>query len=148
MKKTVLDGDNEMIVDRIEKAEDQLLERYPDLADNLLGFRRLVLDSTNMKDVFFNPSILYQDLLSLAESNIKEDRNDLDLLFGCLLNWGLELSKPYTTEEISEVTVHTYDEDALVACFADDIPEEVIREIARRQPLRTVFRDRPYREEY
>ncbi len=105
------------------------------------GFRVLKLRSSNMKDIYYSPDNYQQDLLSMSESNIKQDRTDLDLLFGCLLDWGLELSKPYKSEEIAGVAVHTYDEDALVACFAENVPEEVIREIAKRQPLRAVFRD-------
>ncbi len=106
-----------------------------------MGFRTLRVATSNMKDVYYSPENYQQDLLSMSESNIKEDRTDLDLLFGCLLDWGLELSKPYKSEEIASVAVHTYDEDALVACFAENVPEEVIREIAKRQPLRAVFRD-------
>ena len=106
-----------------------------------IGFRVFKVADTNMKDIFYSANQIQQTILSSLESNIKEDRTDLDLLFGCLLDWGLELSKPYSSEEISGVTVHNYDGDALIACFAENIPEEVIREIARRQPLRAVFRD-------
>ena len=74
-------------------------------------------------------------------SNIKEDRTDLDLLFGCLLEWGLPLSLPYTSEQMEGCTVHTYNDGDLIACFNDNIPESVIREIAKRKPLRAVFRD-------
>ena len=73
--------------------------------------------------------------------NIKDDRNELDLLFGCLLDWGLPLSLPYTSETIGKYTVHTYNEGDLVACFNEDISEDVIKEIARKKPLRVVFRD-------
>ena len=73
--------------------------------------------------------------------NIKEDRTDLDLLFGCLLEWGLPLSMPYTSEEISGCTVHTYNDGDLIACFDENIPDEVVKTIAKRQPLRAVFRD-------
>lgn len=105
------------------------------------GFRVFSLDTTNMKEVYYSVEDIQQDRLFTVESNIKEDRTDLDLLFACLLEWGLELSKPNRSEEIAGVTVHTYDEDALVACFAENVPEEVVREIAKRQPLRAVFRD-------
>lgn len=105
------------------------------------GFRVLKLASSNMKDIYYSPENYQQDILAISESNIKEDRTDLDLLFGCLLDWGLELSKPYKSEEIAGVAVHTYDKDALMACFAKNVPEEVVREIAKRQPLRAVFRD-------
>lgn len=74
-------------------------------------------------------------------SNIKEDRTDLDLLFGCLLDWGLPLSLPYRSETIDGCTVHTYNDGNLIACFDKNIPENVVKEIAKRKPLRAVFRD-------
>ena len=105
------------------------------------GFRVFKLDDSNMKDVFYAPAEYDQNLLSMLESNIKEDRTDLDLLFGCLLEWGLPLSMPYTSEEISGCTVHTYNDGDLIACFDENIPDDVVKTIARRQPLRAVFRD-------
>ena len=74
-------------------------------------------------------------------ANIKEDRTDLDLLFGCLLDWGLPLSMPYQSEQIDGCTVHTYNDGDLIACFDKNIPENVVKEIAKRKPLRAVFRD-------
>ena len=74
-------------------------------------------------------------------SNIKEDRTDLDLLFGCLLDWGLPLSLPYKSEKIDGCTVHTYNDGDLIACFDANVPENVVKEIAKRKPLRAVFRD-------
>ena len=71
----------------------------------------------------------------------KPDRTDLDLLFGCLLEWGLPLSLPYTSEAIEGCTVHTYNDGDLIACFDENIPDSVIKTIAKRQPLRAVFRD-------
>lgn len=105
------------------------------------GFRVLKLADTNMKNVFYAPADYDQDILSMLESNIKEDRTDLDLLFGCLLEWGLPLSMPYTSEEIGGCTVHTYNDGDLIACFDENIPDEVVKTIAKRQPLRAVFRD-------
>ena len=106
-----------------------------------IGFRVLKLDTTNMTDVYYSADEYDQQMLSGMESNIKPDRTDLDLLFGCLLDWGLPLSMPYTSEEIGGCTVHTYNEGDLIACFNEDIPDSVIREIAKRKPLRAVFRD-------
>lgn len=80
-------------------------------------------------------------MLSMLESNVKADRTDLDLLFGCLLEWGLPLSMSYTSEQIEGCTVHTYNDGDLIACFDENIPDSVIKEIAKRQPLRAVFRD-------
>ena len=94
-----------------------------------------------MKDVFYAPAEYDQNILSMLESNIKEDRTDLDLLFGCLLEWGLPLSLPYTSETIEGCTVHTYNDGDLIACFDENIPDEVVKTIAKRQPLRAVFRD-------
>lgn len=105
------------------------------------GFRVLKIDETNMKDVYYAPSEYDQGKLDGLESNIKEDRNDLDLLFGCLLDWGLPLSLPYTSETIGKFTVHTYNDGDLVACFNEDVSEDVVKEIARKKPLRAVFRD-------
>jgi len=80
-------------------------------------------------------------MLSMLESNVKSDRTDLDLLFGCLLEWGLPLSMPYTSEQIEGCTIHTYNDGDLIVCFDENIPDAVVKEIAKRQPLRAVFRD-------
>ena len=106
-----------------------------------IGFRVLKLDSTNMKDVYYAPCDYDQDFLAQMESNIKDDRTDLDLLFGCLIEWGLSLSLPYKFEQIDGCTVHTYNDGDLIACFDANVPESVVKEIAKRKPLRAVFRD-------
>lgn len=106
-----------------------------------IGFRVLKLDSTNMKDVYYAPCDYDQGFLPQMESNIKDDRTDLDLLFGCLIEWGLSLSLPYKFEQIDGCTVHTYNDGDLIACFDANVPESVVKEIAKRKPLRAVFRD-------
>ena len=106
-----------------------------------IGFRVLKLDDTNMKDVYYAPDDYDQGMLAGLESNIKDDRTDLDLLFGCLIDWGLPLSLPYKSEKIDGCTVHTYNDGDLIACFDANIPESVVKEIAKRKPLRAVFRD-------
>jgi adenine-specific DNA-methyltransferase len=106
-----------------------------------IGFRVLKLDDSNMKDVYYAAGEYNQNLLDLMTSNIKDDRTDMDLLYGCLLDWGLPLSLPHTHEEIDGVTIHTYNSGDLIACFADTISDAVVKEIAKRQPLRAVFRD-------
>lgn len=106
-----------------------------------IGFRVLKLDSTNMKDVYYAPGDYDQDFLAQMESNIKDDRTDLDLLFGCLIEWGLSLSLPYKSEQLGGCTVHTYNDGDLIACFDANVPESVVKEIAQRKPLRAVFRD-------
>ena len=106
-----------------------------------IGFRVLKVADSNMKDVYYAAGDYTQDLLTQTESNIKEDRTDLDLLFGCVLDWGLPLSLPYKSEKIDGCTIHTYNDGDLIACFDANIPESVIKEIAKRKPLRAVFRD-------
>lgn len=106
-----------------------------------VGFRVLKLDDTNMKDVYYAPDDYDQGMLAAMESNIKDDRTDLDLLFGCLIDWGLSLSLPYKSEQLGGCTVHTYNDGDLIACFDANIPESVVKEIAQRKPLRAVFRD-------
>lgn len=128
--------------ERIRRAGRKIREENPLTTQDLdIGFRVLKLDSTNMKDVYYSPSEVTQAGLFDMVSNIKEDRTDLDLLFGCLIDWGLPLSLPYTSEQIDGCTVHTYNDGDLIACFNENIPDRVIREIARRKPLRAVFRD-------
>lgn len=112
---------------------------HPNALD--IGFRVLKLDDTNMKDVYYAPDDYDQGMLAALESNIKDDRTDLDLLFGCLIDWGLPLSLPYKSEQIDGCTVHTYNDGDLIACFDANIPESVVKEIAQRKPLRAVFRD-------
>ena len=127
---------------RIKNVGKQIQEENPDTPKDLdIGFRVLKLDDSNMKDVYYSASEYEQGKLDMFESNIKEDRNDLDLLFGCLLDWGLPLSLPYTSETIGKFTVHTYNDGDLVACFNEDVSEDVVKEIARKKPLRAVFRD-------
>ena len=136
--------------ERIRRAGEKILkEQLPNNNSTLnspnskldIGFRVLKLDSTNMKDVYYAPSDYDQDFLHQMESNIKDDRTDLDLLFGCLIDWGLPLSLPYKSEQIDGCTVHTYNDGDLIACFDANIPESVVKEIAQRKPLRAVFRD-------
>lgn len=106
-----------------------------------IGFRVFKVDSSNMNDVYYSADEYNQGMLANLEDNIKPDRTDLDLLFGCLLDWGLPISLPYTSEQIENCTVHTYNDGDLIACFDENIPESVIKEIAKRKPMRAVFRD-------
>lgn len=128
--------------ERIRRAGIKIKEDNPLTTQDLdVGFRVLKLDDSNMNDVYYSPAEYSQDLLSMLESNVKSDRSDLDLLFGCLLEWGLPLSLPYSSEQIEGYTVHNYNDGDLIACFEEDVPDSVIKEIAKRQPLRAVFRD-------
>ena len=120
----------------------EVIQAKEKMASSLdVGFRVLKLDDTNMKDVYYAPDDYDQGMLAGLESNIKDDRTDLDLLFGCLIDWGLPLSLPYKSEKIDGCTVHTYNDGDLIACFDANIPESVVKEIAQRKPLRAVFRD-------
>ena len=128
--------------DRIRRAGEKIKSESPMTTGDLdVGFRVLKLDDTNMKDVYYAPDDYDQGMLAGLESNIKEDRTDLDLLFGCLIDWGLPLSLPYKSEQIDGCTVHTYNDGDLIACFDANVPESVVKEIAQRRPLRAVFRD-------
>ena len=127
---------------RMTAAGDKIKSESPLTTQDLdIGFRVLKLDDTNMKDVYYAPDDYDQGMLAGLESNIKDDRTDLDLLFGCLIDWGLPLSLPYKSEQIDGCTVHTYNDGDLIACFDANIPESVVKEIAKRKPLRAVFRD-------
>ena len=146
LKKTIASADGQMQFDvptippRWSKADES--DDNQKMADALdTGFRVFKLDDSNMRDVYFAPDDYTQDMLSMMESNIKPDRTALDLLFGCLLEWGLPLSMPYRSETIDGCTVHTYNDGDLIACFDENIPRSVVETIARRQPLRAVFRD-------
>ena len=128
--------------ERIRRAGDKIKSESPMTTQDLdIGFRVLKLDDTNMKDVYYAPDDYDQGMITALESNIKDDRTDLDLLFGCLIDWGLPLSLPYKSEQIDGCTVHTYNDGDLIACFDTNIPESVVKEIAQRRPLRAVFRD-------
>jgi len=128
--------------ERIRRAGDKIKSESPITTQDLdIGFRVLKLDDTNMKDVYYAPDDYDQGMIAALESNIKDDRTDLDLLFGCLIDWGLPLSLPYKSEQIDGCTVHTYNDGDLIACFDANIPESVVKEIAQRKPLRAVFRD-------
>jgi adenine-specific DNA-methyltransferase len=128
--------------ERIRRAGDKIKAEAGLTALNLdIGFRVLKLDDTNMNDVYYAAGDYTQELVLNMESNIKPDRTDLDLLYGCLLDWGLPLSMPHTHEKIDGFTIHTYNDGDLIACFEERISEKAIREIASRKPLRAVFRD-------
>ena len=129
------------IKDEIESSNGQLsLEGEPKQVPDI-GFRVLKIADSNMNDVYFTPAEITKDLIAQSVDNIKPDRTALDLLYGCLLDWGLPLSMPHTHEEIDGFTIHTYNEGDLIACFDAKVSEAVVREIAERKPLRAVFRD-------
>lgn len=106
-----------------------------------IGFRVLKIDSPNMKEVFYTPGAVAQDLLSDQVNNIREDRTPEDLLFQVLLDWGVDLTLPIAQETIADKTVYFVDGNALAACFDEGVDEEFVKLLAKREPLRVVFRD-------
>ena len=111
-----------------------------------VGFRVFKCADSNMKDVYYTPADYSQELLLALEDNIKEDRNDLDLLFGCMLDWGVTLDLPLRTEKEDGVTIHIVNDGDLVACFDQSIPESAIDHIASLLPMRVVLRDSCFKE--
>lgn len=129
----------EIAKERIRRAGKKIKEETG--ADIDYGFRVYRVDSSNMKDVYYAPDKLSQNILDELESNIKKDRTSLDLLTQVMLETGLELSLPIETKEICGKEVHFVAGNSLAACFDEDVGEELIKEIAKIKPLKAVFRD-------
>ena len=128
--------------ERIRRAGKKIKEENPLSTQDLdTGFRVLRVDSSNYEEVEHTPKDWNQQELDLFLNNIKADRTDLDLLFGCMLDWGVQLSLPMTTEEVDGKMIYTVNEGDLVACFADKVTDNVVRTMAEKQPLRVIFRD-------
>ena len=109
---------------RICRAGKAIREKNPLITQKLdVGFRVFKSDTTNMQNIYYTAGDYSQGMLEMLQSNIKEDRTDLDLLFGCLLEWGLPLSLPYTSEQIDGCIVHNYNDGDLIACFDENIPD-------------------------
>ena len=126
--------------ERIRRAGDKIKAEHPD-ADLDIGFRVFRVDESNMKNVYYHPEEVTQLMLGETVSNIKEDRTDLDLLYACLLDWGVEINLPHTSTQVAGCTVHNVDNGALAACFDKAVPRAVVEYMANLQPLRAVFRD-------
>ena len=126
--------------ERIRRAGRKIVEETGK-TDLDIGFRVLKLDDTNMKDVYYKPSEYSQTMLDRFSSNIKEDRTSEDLLYQCLLDWGLELSLPHEVKDIAGFTVHVVNENELIACFEDKITKSMVERIAEMKPIRVVFKD-------
>ena len=133
--------------ERIRRAGKNIKNDSPLTAQDLdTGFRVFKCADSNMKDVYYTPAEYSQELLLGLEDNIKEDRNDLDLLFGCMLDWGVTLDLPLRTEKVDGVTIHIVNDGDLVACFDQSIPESAIDHIASLLPMRVVLRDSCFKE--
>ena len=128
--------------ERIRRAGKKIKEESPlTTADLDTGFRVFRLDEGNYESVSRSPKEFKQDQLDLFLNNIKADRNDLDLLFGCMLDWGVQLSLPMTQEVVDGKTIYTVNDGDLVACFAENVSEDVVKAMAEKMPLRVIFRD-------
>lgn len=130
--------------ERIRRAGDKIAAEHPDSKVDY-GFRALTVADTNYKDVYRPAGQLHQADLLADVDNVKEDRTDIDLLYGVLTQSALELNRPISTTEIAGATIYQYDYfgevSGLIACFAKDVPEEAIKAIAALKPLTAVFRD-------
>ena len=128
--------------ERIRRAGDKIKADNPLGTQNLdIGFRVFRVDESNMKDVYYQPEELDQQSIFNLVSNIKDDRTDMDLLYACLLDWGVEIHLPHTSTDLDGCTVHNVDNGALMACFSPNVPRSVVEYMAKQQPLRAVFRD-------
>lgn len=124
---------SELAKERIRRVGVNIRKENPLIAQSLdLGFRVMKLDDTNMTDVYYSANEYNQEMLYMLESNIKSDRKDIDILFECLLEWGLPLSLPYSSEQIEGYTIHNYNDGDLIACFNENISKNIIEEIAKR----------------
>jgi len=132
--------------ERIRRAGKKIKEEYPEAKDLDIGFRVFKCESSNYKDVAFAPKDYTQEMLAGLLDNIKEDRTDLDLLFDCMLRWGVELSMPLSSQKVDGCTIHNVNDGDLVACFDGNVTEKVIEAIAELSPVRVVFRDSSFNE--
>ena len=128
--------------ERIRRAGKKIKEEAGLMGQDLdTGFRVLRTDSSNMEDVYFEPAGLEQQNLFTQVDSVKTDRSELDLLFGCMVDWGVELSYPLRMEEVDGKHLHIVNEGALVACFDKEISVEAVSRIAELKPLRVIFRE-------
>ena len=128
--------------ERIRRAGKKIKEEAGLMGQDLdTGFRVLRVDSSNMEEVYFEPAGLEQQDLFAQVDSVKADRSELDLLFGCMVDWGVELSYPLRTEEVDGKHLHIVNEGALVACFDKEISVEAVSRIAELKPLRVIFRE-------
>lgn len=138
----------EIAKERIRRAGKKIKEETPLSTQHLdTGFRVFRLSSSNYEDVTKQPGEYDQRTLDLFADNIKADRTDLDLLFGAMLSWGVQLSLPMTTEEVDGCKIYTVDDGGLVACFAENITENVAKAMADKLPVRVLFRDSCFGED-
>jgi adenine-specific DNA-methyltransferase len=130
---------------RLRRAADKVRTGNPLNTQNLdTGFRAMKVDTSNMRDVYYAPDAVAQGDLLAQVDNIKPDRKPEDLLFQVLVDWGIDLALPIATESIAGNKVFFVDTNALAACFDAGLTDDMVKEIAKRKPLRAVFRDASY----
>ena len=128
--------------ERIRRAGRKIKEEAGEKAATLdTGFRVFKCEDSFMNDVYFSPAELQQQDLFAQVSNIKDGTSDLSMLFGCMLDWGVQLSLPLSTFEVAGKTIYNVNNGDLVACFNENVNEDAISAIAELNPLRVVFRD-------
>ena len=131
---------NEIGKERIRRAAKKIAEENPETKFDG-GFRVLKCDSSNMKNVYYNPAEYEPSLFTSLEDNIKEDRTSEDLLFQVMLDLGVLLSSKIEETTIAGKRVFNVEDNYLIACFDDNVTEEVITEIAKQKPYYFVMRD-------
>ena len=128
--------------ERIRRAGAKIKEEAGLAAQNLdTGFRVLKCDTSNMKDVYYNPAEYEVNMFSRLEDNIKEDRTPEDLLFQVMLDLGVLLSSKIEETTIAGKKVFNVEDNYLIACFDSDVSEETIKAIAKQKPYYFVMRD-------
>ena len=128
--------------ERIRRAGAKIKEEVGFAAQNLdTGFRVLKCDTSNMKDVYYNPAEYEVNMFSRLEDNIKEDRTPEDLLFQVMLDLGVLLSSKIEETTIAGKKVFNVEDNYLIACFDSDVSEETIKAIAKQKPYYFVMRD-------
>lgn len=127
--------------DRIIRAASKILKEHPEFINQDTGFRVLKLDSSNMKDVFYSPKETeQQDLFTLVD-NVKPDRTSGDLLFQVMLELGATLDSKIEESMVDGKTIYNVGDGYLVACFDQEVSEDVVKAIAKMQPMYAVLRD-------
>ena len=131
--------------ERIRRAGKKIKEEVGLTTQDLdVGFRVLKLDSSNMQEVYYNPSAMTQDILAMTVDNVKTDRTPLDLLFQVMLDLGIELSAKIDEHTVNGKTYYAVNGNDIIACFDDDIDNDVITAIAKQNPLYAVFKDKSF----
>ena len=135
--------------ERIRRATKKIKEdnKGKDLSNVDFGFRVFKTDSSNMKDVYYNPKEIDQRTLANLKDNIKDDRTDKDLLYQILLELAIPISAKVKEEKLNNKTIYRVNDNFLIGCFDDNIDLETIKQIAELKPLRIVFKDSSFKDD-